>query len=346
MNDAYPYPPAPTSPQDGLAGHIPAARSAYNRVGLGMLVFILVPQLVSLVLAVAALLAFPAFYQSAWYAWFNQVLCMYMIGAPLALLVIGLSPQAPGHREKRPLSVPQLLGIFCIMETVALLGSIISGGLMQLVSSLTGGEYTSPVEELLAGAPWWLLLTVVGVIGPILEELICREALMRRLLPFGEKSAIFFSALLFGLMHGNFYQLFYAVGLGAILAYVYARTNNIAYPCILHAALNSLSCLQSIAVGAVDIDTLQESASLGAQMEWLRANLLPYLATILLTLLVYGLAIAGFVLLIRRYRRLSFGACPFPLPKEGRLSAWLGNVGMILFFVTSFLLIGLTLIPA
>ncbi|MBQ8351241.1 MAG: CPBP family intramembrane metalloprotease [Clostridia bacterium] len=345
MNNAYPYPPTSPAPQGELDRHIPAARRAYNRVGLGMMVFILVPQLLSVVIAIVTILAFPAFYESVWYIWFNQILCLYMIAAPLTLLVIGLPRAGHDRYEKKPMSPLQLLVIFCIMETVAVIGSIVSSVLMSIVSAITGGEYNSPLDEVLDGAPWWIMLLVVGIIGPIIEELICRRAIMRRLLPFGEKSAIVFSAVIFGLMHGNFYQLFYAVGLGLILGYVYARTNNILYPALLHVVFNSLSCLQSIVLQGVDIDGLYEITGLQAQMEWLGANLLPFLGMMAFTLLIYGLAIAGFILLCILYHRIRFEESPYPLPTGSGMRAWLGNPGMILFFVTSFLLMGLTLLP-
>jgi hypothetical protein len=63
------------------------------------------------------------------------------------------------------------------------------------------------------------------------------------------------------------------------------------------------------------------------------------------TFFLYGLAIAGFVLLLVYYNRLSFHTCPCPLPQEKRFSIWLGNPGMILYLVASALLIGLTLLP-
>jgi membrane protease YdiL (CAAX protease family) len=345
MNHTPPYMPQEPSLNEASLSYMSAARHAYNRVGLGMLVFILVPQLISLVLSVIAILAFPAFYQSVWYLWFNQIFCIYVISAPLALLVIGLPPKGMGQFEKKRMSLPQLLAVFCIMETISVVGSIISNALMQTVSAITGGDYSSPINEIMDGAPWWILFLVVGIIGPIVEELICRQAIMRRLLPFGEKSAIIFSAILFGLMHGNFYQLFYAVGLGLVLGYVYTRTNNVLYPCLLHVIFNSLSCLQSIVLSAVDFNTLEESTDLAAQMEWISANLLPYLGMLAFTFLIYGLAIAGFVLLLVYYNRLSFYTCPCPLPQEKRFSIWLGNPGMILYLVASALLIGLTLLP-
>jgi membrane protease YdiL (CAAX protease family) len=248
-----------------------------------------------------------------------------------------------GQFEKKRMSPPQLLAVFCIMETISVVGSIISNALMQTVSAITGGAYSSPINEIMDGAPWWILFLVVGIIGPIVEELICRQAIMRRLLPFGEKSAIIFSAILFGLMHGNVYQLFYAVGLGLVLGYVYTRTNNVLYPCLLHVAFNSLSCLQSVFYDALGSGSLAPGGTAEEQMAWLSGKLLPLLGVGLCTLLMYSLALCGFILTLIHYRSLHFKKCPLPLTREERASAWFGNPGMILYIVISMFMFGLTL---
>ena len=326
------------------SGNLPAARRAYHRVGLGMTIFIIAPQIVSLFVALATAIAFPNFYQSPWYVWFNQVLCLYMLAAPLALLIIGLPARQEKPLQKR-MPFWHLFMYFGLMQAVAIAGSLISQMFMSLVSALTGGEHTSPLDEVMARAPWWILFLIVGILGPIVEEVLCRGAVMDRLLPYGEKSAIFFSALLFGLIHGKFYQLFYAVGLGLILGYVYARTRRLLYPCLLHVAFNSLSCLLSVFYDALGSDNLTlQGGTVEEQMAWLSDKLAPLLGVGLRTVLMYGLALSGFILALIHYHRLHFAPCPLPLTKEERAGAWLGNAGMILFFVTSALLMGLTLL--
>jgi membrane protease YdiL (CAAX protease family) len=307
-----------------------------------MLIFVLLPQIVSLFLTLATAIAFPNFYQSPWYIWFNQVLCIYMLAMPLALLVMGLPARAE-RRMQEHMSFGQLFRYFGLMQAVAIVGSLISQAFMAIVSALAGGEHTLPLDEVVAGTPWWILFLVVGLIGPIVEELVCRGAVMSLLLPYGEKSAILFSSLLFGLMHGNFYQLFYAVGLGLILGYVYARTRRLLYPCLLHVAFNSLSCLQSVFYDALGSGSLATGGTAEEQMAWLSGKLLPLLGIGLCTLLMYSLALCGFILTLIHYRSLHFKKCPLPLTREERASAWFGNLGMILYIVISMFMFGLTL---
>jgi membrane protease YdiL (CAAX protease family) len=58
------------------------------------------------------------------------------------------------------------------------------------------------------------------IIAPIFEEFIYRGAILRSLEKYGKRFAILISATLFGLMHGNFYQIFMAIGVGIILGYL------------------------------------------------------------------------------------------------------------------------------
>lgn len=58
------------------------------------------------------------------------------------------------------------------------------------------------------------------IVAPIFEEFIYRGAVLRSLEKYGKSFAILISAILFGLMHGNFYQIFMAIGVGIILGYL------------------------------------------------------------------------------------------------------------------------------
>lgn len=59
-----------------------------------------------------------------------------------------------------------------------------------------------------------------SILGPISEEILFRGYVLRTLEPFGKKFAIFGSALLFGLFHGNLLQAPYAFLVGLVLGYV------------------------------------------------------------------------------------------------------------------------------
>jgi membrane protease YdiL (CAAX protease family) len=82
------------------------------------------------------------------------------------------------------------------------------------------------------------MLIYTCIMAPIFEEFIYRGAVLRSLEKYGKKFAILVSAILFGLMHGNFYQIFMAIAIGIILGYL-AIEYSIKLTIILHMINNT-----------------------------------------------------------------------------------------------------------
>ena len=118
--------------------------------------------------------------------------------------------------------------------------------------------------------------------APIAEELLFRGLLQRSLLPFGKKFAIFGSALLFGLFHGNLIQTPYAFLVGLVLGYV-AAEYSIWWAIVLH-AINNM----------VIADLLPRLLSFLPGM----------LGDAIMGCIIWGFAIAGAVLLIVKRREV------------------------------------------
>lgn len=94
----------------------------------------------------------------------------------------------------------------------------------------------------------------ICIIGPILEELIYRGAVLKSLEKYGKRFAILISAILFGLMHGNFYQIFMAMGVGIILGYL-ATEYSIKLTILLHIINNIIAQISSLFFSNVSSNT-------------------------------------------------------------------------------------------
>jgi uncharacterized protein len=108
---------------------------------------------------------------------------------------------------------------------------------------------TQVFEELLGTQDQALpALVLLTVIAPLTEEFVCRGWLMPALLDrWRPARAIALTALIFGLMHLNPWQFFYAFYLGAWLGWVYVRTRSV-WPCVAgHAVNNGQAWLTSLA---------------------------------------------------------------------------------------------------
>jgi hypothetical protein len=92
-------------------------------------------------------------------------------------------------------------------------------------------------------------LIYVCLIGPIIEEFIYRGLVIRLLSPFGKGLAVVFSALIFGIMHGNIPQAASAFAGGLVYAMIAVRFNSIAPTIVIH-MLNNI-CASVVDVGDV-----------------------------------------------------------------------------------------------
>lgn len=84
----------------------------------------------------------------------------------------------------------------------------------------------------------------LGIIIPISEELIFRGILFKRCRELmGFLPAAAGISFLFGFTHGNLVQLFYAVGLGMLLAYAYEKYGSLKAAVLLHITANITSLI-------------------------------------------------------------------------------------------------------
>lgn len=77
-----------------------------------------------------------------------------------------------------------------------------------------------PILETVSGASdTFSMFLYASVLAPIGEELLFRGCVLRTLRPYGKRFAVFGSAFLFGMFHGNLLQTPYAFLMGLLLGY-------------------------------------------------------------------------------------------------------------------------------
>ena len=152
-------------------------------------------------------------------------------------LVIRKIPKSEWHRGS--MSFKSMFQIFVMMYAVSTVFNLI-GTLISKAAPAGGTEALNMINTMVSsGLPTGMMMTVL--IAPVLEELAFRKFMLDRIRNYGEKTAIVFSALCFGLYHGNLTQFLYAFTVGLFLGYVYCRTGKVLYTIIMHALLNLLS---------------------------------------------------------------------------------------------------------
>ena len=102
------------------------------------------------------------------------------------------------------------------------------------------------VAEVLYGGRLAVELLGIGILVPVVEELIFRGLAYKRMREYASPlMAGITTSMLFAVFHGNLVQGVYAFLLGALLCYVYEKYHSFWAPVLLHAAANVISVLAS-----------------------------------------------------------------------------------------------------
>ena len=242
----------------------------------------------------------------------------YAIGFPCAFLI--MSDITDKRKiEKHKMKPWQFLLAFMMGYTLVLAGNLIGLGFTFGIGVLKGEPVSNVLQDMLAGTNIWITSIYTVLLAPVFEELLFRKVICDRVVKYGQGAAIILSGLMFGLFHGNFNQFFYAFFIGSYFAFIYVKTGNIKYTIGLHMMVNFIGSVASgLLLQYVDLE---------------HPTLIGLLISTVFSLVVYGIAIAGFVLLLVNLSKLKVDIGYPSYYKIERNKAMLINVGMILFYV-------------
>ncbi|MCI9147665.1 MAG: CPBP family intramembrane metalloprotease [Hungatella sp.] len=244
------------------------------------------------------------------------MLSMYPLAVPLTGLLIRWVP-ARGKVGQERWGLGALCGFFVVSMGVLYAGNMVGTVLMAIGGAIKGEPIINEMQELIMSMePWTIILSAV-IAAPIMEELVFRKFLLDRIAGFGHWTAMVVSGLVFGIAHGNFYQFFYAFGLGMIFAYVYLHTGKIGYTIGFHMVINFWGSV--LPLGLVWV--LKKNAVIGAFL------------TIANLMTMFGFIICGVILLAVCWRDLSFQPADDGVSGGKKRRAVWFNFGMILFFI-------------
>lgn len=321
---------------------VSTAKRCYTVLGIALFATAALTFLVQMALGVAAQLWASMgveFVRSTWFSWLSTFVPLYLIGVPIGLLILHRVPLTTRTSAKLGGKNFWLLLLMCF--PVMYFGNLI-GTLLSMV--LSGGSAQNGLMNYAMDTSI-LKIVVMVILAPLVEEYVFRKQIIDRCVRYGEKTAIFFSAITFGLFHMNLFQFFYAFGMGLIFAYTYTRTRSLRYPVIMHMIINFMGgVVAPWVLSHVDLEAL---SSLNPQVmdEAALTRLLPGMMLLLgYAVLQLGLSITGLVLLIVKGRQLVLLPAEEELPKSNRLRVVYGNVGFLLFTVFCAVIFGINLL--
>ena len=109
--------------------------------------------------------------------------------------------------------------LLCVFMSVQLIFSLMQYAVEWLLN-LVGLSAMAALEMATVSTDTVSMFLYAGFLGPIAEELLFRGLLLRSAQTYGKRFAIFSTAVLFGMFHGNILQSPFAMMVGLVLAYV------------------------------------------------------------------------------------------------------------------------------
>lgn len=166
-----------------------------------------------------------------------------LISASLSLLIYALIDRKKGLRQAwsmHPISFTHILLLLVLGASCGL----VMGYILNFFSQMEGLKYSFETYEemtgdLLGESSLLLLILAIGIAAPVIEEILFRGMVFRRLretmrLPF----AFILQSLLFGLYHFNWIQSTYATVLGLLLTWIFLRYGSIFAAICVHMGIN------------------------------------------------------------------------------------------------------------
>ena len=300
------------------------AKRYFSRIGWFAFAYYLINSVVVTLIATVTLTFFPSLYENFLFTQLLSFIPSYAIALPVAYQIIRPLPTVAPDKEKMKIS-----HWFCGMSiSIALMlaGNYVSNIIITMFSiALRGNVNTqNPVETVVSATPLWATVLFVVILAPILEEVMFRGILCKKLMILGEGYAIVIPSVFFALCHGNFFQLFYAFTLGCFFSFIYVRTGKLRYSILYHMAINLLgSVVAPFVLDHVDFDAMMSgSFSVNA------GNILGLLGFLWYELIVMGAAIFGIVLIVKNYKEFKPQSGLLPPPERRGISCVMMNSGV------------------
>ncbi|WP_353853704.1 CPBP family intramembrane glutamic endopeptidase [Bacillus sp. Bos-x628] len=167
----------------------------------------------------------------------------FCIGLIIILLILRTLPKT-SLRNEAPVSIGSAIAWIIGGFFLSILAQFVASFIEQYAFGIDReSENTQAILSIMDAVP--LLVIIIAMIGPILEEIIFRKII------FGviyEKTNFFFGALvssvIFAAVHNDFAHILLYSAMGFTFAFLYAKTKRIIVPIGAHMLMNSLVIVQ------------------------------------------------------------------------------------------------------
>lgn len=311
-------------------------RKHFSRIAFGLLLYLIIGEGLQIFAYVFLYMTGLEFLLSSTnFHMLLMMVTMYFIALPLTVCYFKIIPRF-GCVRRENWGWKAWLIVYMMGISMATIGNLIGNKVSDLFGS-SSASFDSLIEMIFEGNLFLTYFTIcVG--APIAEEFLFRKLLIDRTIGYGEKMSVLLSGVLFGIVHGNFEQFFYAFALGSLFAYIYCKTGKIRNTIIFHMWINFRSSIVIPLLMRPLEPWLQEVNPVDAQEMVSSLFNEPAVVLTFILLSVYGIiemgvALAGFILFFVFKKYIYFYPGIRRLPRKLAFQVVLFNPGMIIFLL-------------
>lgn len=340
MNDNFDFPKAPQNEAFMTDKEMKSHKKIFSQIGFAFLSYLLVSQIMADLAGYLIAYFAPQLFLSQDFLLILSSIIQYLVAFPVLFICLRSIPKSEPLSNGR-IGTKKSLKYLVVCMLFIYVGNYISNFLMAKIENILGKMPENTTNIILDNTNIWVSVLIVGLIGPIFEELIFRKLFIDRLTPYGDVIAILLPSLVFGLFHGNLYQFFYAFLLGVVFSYIYLKTGNLSYTILLHMFVN-LFCgvLPTYIFSVLDYNQLIELVSTGAiTEEYIMANALPIFLFLLYSYGMLAMVGVGIFVFFRNIKKLTLNKGKIRFPKGATLDVMFFNLGTIALIAFSIYLI-------
>lgn len=249
LNRSYTNTPACTDKKQPVVKQRKSLRKTSNRVGGGMLLFIVFTTVISMILMAMTVTSGSSSLNLSTVMLYVINAIASLVGEFIAAAIImamcktninkavKIKSVSIGDAVKYTLAAMGFAYVFNLLLSFMNINLSMFG--FQNKTSLDYGSTSGTVENI-------IYFIAIAVVPPIIEEFLFRGAILGSLRKHGDALAIVVSAVMFGFAHSNFIQTPVTFLTGLVLAYLTVKTNSLIPAIIIHFVNNSSSVAFSL----------------------------------------------------------------------------------------------------
>lgn len=313
------------------------SRSFFSKIGFILLVYSFLHNATGIFIPLAVQKLIPGLEEMKTLYYLVNLLPTYLIAFPSVYILFKNcvdEHEFPKHKMKFGHWILTFIIVYGVGITINIFTAIIN-----MIIQMVYPEFmnSNALTELMLDMNPFLTILIVGIIAPIVEELVFRKLLIDRLIPYGEVISILLSGIIFGIFHGNLQQCFFAAALGVFFGFIYVKTRKIHYTIFLHMAVNLYSCMYMILLQIMqgsglleESEAVLETTDPEVMIAMLTQVLIPLLIMLGMMFVSFALAITGIVLFCVFFKRFRISKeSLIPIEKGMRFKTIILNPGMI-----------------